>query len=175
MGFFDGPGTANLLLHDWAGRTLIRPWGKWGKTYLVTAEAEERLRRMSRRFYTGMLVVIVAMAAVARPLVLIALAPAASAIYCFLLWRLTRELEPVDAVPVESREELIQRHVRSVGVSRLWWMLAGAVGFVAAGVWMALEGDITGWFVAVFFGLCGVSSIWQLRVARKMGKEPPGG
>ena len=45
-------------------------------------------------------------------------------------------------------------------------VLLGSIGFVAAGIWMVLDGRLFGWLAILFFG-CGIPiSIWQIADSR---------
>lgn len=47
------------------------------------------------------------------------------------------------------------RVLRASG-SRLWLYFVGSCGFSAGGIWMIVSGDLTGWVVFAFFGVCAV-------------------
>ena len=166
MGLFDGPAAA-AFLHDAQGRTLIRPWGRWGKTYLVAPERQLHLTRFLRRFYATMLVIVVA-ATLALPMgYAFGLLPLVLGIYYVSLWRFTRRLPSVESSPVETSRDLQARYAHAAGRPILWFTVVVSTLFVAGGIWMPSLGEArTGWLTAGFFALCLLSAIRQLWLTR---------
>lgn len=167
MGMFDGMAAASFV-HDAEGNTLIRPWGKRGKTYRVSDAQRERLARfMKVSGVVGFVLIIVAVL-VFPTLYAFAVVPLLVAAYSVRLHQLTADLEVVDAEVVETGLELQARYARAIGKPLLWATLAVSVLFVALGIWMVAAGETrVGVLSAGFFGLCSISIAWQLRLTRE--------
>jgi hypothetical protein len=167
MGFFDAT-SASLFRKSADGRTLFRPFGKRGGTYLVSDERAEELRAWQRRFFIVAFVAIVVLVQLWQYRVLWA-TPLFVAVLCVKYWHFTRTLPRTDDEPVAvSRSEMLTAQANAVGTRVLLPVAIGSALFFAAGVWMCVaKPGRDAYMVAGFFGLCTMVNGWQYLVARR--------
>lgn len=165
MGVFDGL-TATTFRRD-TGHVYFVPWGKWGRSYLVSPEREAHLTKFLRAYclVTFALLLVATYMFQWRAMLLLPLL--LGAIY-LKFWHFTRGLAIADSAPPIDRGELFRQHARATGRPVLWFSLVASLLFVAVGTWLFLAGDRSGttYSTIVFFGLCAAVNVVQIRKAR---------
>jgi hypothetical protein len=157
---------AGSFRHDAEGRTLIRLWGRRGATRLVPPEREAAIARFIDVWATaGIFANLAVMAVFGWPWAF-AFVPLVTAVFVVGMHRLTADLPAVDAAPVDTRHDLQVRMARATGRGWRIYLLVVGVLFVAAGLWLGLRGERTGWLVAAFFALSVATTIRQMRLLR---------
>jgi hypothetical protein len=172
MGLVDGV-AATFIMHDAEGRTLVRPFGRRGRTYLVPPDREEDVQGFIQLGYLPLLAAVLVAEQVFGLVAALAVVPLLTAALLYALDRRLREFPVTDAKPVETRTDMQVVLARSLGTRRVAITLAIAVMFTAGGVWMGLSGERDGWWIAAFFGVGAAMQLRTLRLLRRAG--PPQG
>jgi hypothetical protein len=151
------------------GRTVFRPWGKFGKCYLV----DEAGRRRLARFFLGfsalmMMAMIVVENLNGFRLVFVVIVPVwLGGIYA-AFWAFARglpETDPPLPPPPEYRAQVMRGYSRSLGKPLLWTLEVASLSFVGVGLYFILvDGNWKGGLLPVaFFGWCAITFGRQLR------------
>jgi hypothetical protein len=165
---------ATFFLHDAEGRTLVRPFRRWGRTYVVPPEQEDAVGGYIQAAYLLMLAAVMVAERAFGLMAALGLVPVLTAAFLAgLAWRL-RRFPVTDAAPVETKADLQVAFARSLGRRRVAVTLAICAVFAVCGVWMALGGDRDGWAVAALFGLGVAVEVRTLLLLRRADRAGQG-
>jgi hypothetical protein len=156
MGYLDGL-TANMYRTDSHGRSVLVPFGRWGKAYLVPPDRAEAFARFQRRYLAVTMAGILA-SAIAFGLVIMwaVVLPLCIAGNVAAFWHFIRGLEIAPEVPPLNRREAISRAARAMGARTLAAVCLGATtltllcaAFLAYGVRSLALWALTAYFALV--------------------------
>jgi hypothetical protein len=163
MGFFDAL-TADAFPRDSQGRSVLAPYGRRGKAFILPTERAPQLARIQRRFFVSFLIALVGAAIMVGPRGILAVG---------VLWILgfvvgisyfTGGLEESAERPTMPRAQAVDRAMRAMGRRTMWALCLAGAASAAVGVWLLLRGEhgLAIWFIAVYSTVVSVLYAWKL-------------